>query len=433
MGFLDIFRRKTKTLDVIAATNAIDERVFGELKVILLDKSNPEMNERQMLEEFHRSPIFYACVSLIASQVAQADIYTVKRGKEDRNTDVNAKLDKPNQFHTRYTFFWLLMAHLLTTGNAYILILDNGDLIPVSPDKATHISQLKYNVEFGYSMKQATLGVDLVKITMPDLREPYISGTGYGSTLAREIDISKAAQLHELSTLKNNARPDLLVNLQGTQPNDLKAIKEAWDRGNKGVDNSGKTAFMSATGMQAIMLNSSFKDMGFIELREFSNDTIRRTFGIPPELLGKSENSNRSTAETAYYIFATTVLKPRLMHLVSELNKNLIPLITKDKNTILAFSEVIPENREFTLQVMQAFPNAFSINDIRKLVGMKPVIGGEMPGQTQFAEPLEAVPEAEQTRKSDKPTIAMLKTGSMPEELWIAEIEREMKQSKNRC
>jgi HK97 family phage portal protein len=433
MGFLDIFRRKPQTLEVIAAKNDIDERVFGELKVILLDKSNPELNERQMLDEFHRSPIFYACVSLIASQVAQADVYTLKRGKEDRNNEVNAKLDKPNQFHTRYTFFWLLMAHLLTTGNAYILILENGDLIPISPDKATHISQLKYNVEFGYSMKQATLGIDLIKIAMPDIREPYISGTGYGSTLAREIDISKAAQMHELATLKNNARPDLLVNLQGVMPNDLKGIKESWDRGHRGVDNSGKTAFMSAQGMQAITLNSSFKDMGFIELREFSNDTIRRTFGIPPELLGKSENSNRSTAETAYYIFATTVLKPRLMHLVSELNRNLLPLIGKDKNIILTFSEVVPEDKEFNLKVMTSFPGAFSINDVRKIVGMKPVIGGEMPANTQYTEPLEPLPEAEQTRKSDKPTIAMLKTGSMPEELWIAAVEREMKDAKTKC
>jgi HK97 family phage portal protein len=434
MGLLDIFRKKQpQTLQAIAQSNAIDERIFGGLQVLLLDKSNPEMNERQMLDEFHRSPIFYACVSLIASQVAQADIHVVQGGEINLQHELCKKLDNPNQFHTRYTFLWLLMAHLLTTGNAYILVLENGDLIPISPDKVTHKTNLSYNVEFGYQMKSATLGVDLVKITMPDLREPYISGTGYGSTLGREIDISKAAQQHELATLKNNARPDLLVNLQGVQPNDLKSIKESWDRGHRGTDNSGKTAFMSAQGMTAITLGSSFKDLGFIDMREFSNDTIRRTFGIPPELLGKSENSNRSTAETAYYIFAMTVLKPRVLHLVSELNKNLLPLITKDRSVRLGFSEVVPDDKEFNLRVMQTFPTAFTINDVRKLAGFKPIIGGELPSTTQFAEELEEIPEAEQSRRANKPLIPMLSIGSMPEELWIAQIEREMKQSKTKC
>jgi HK97 family phage portal protein len=433
MGFLDIFRKKPQTLETIAVKNEIDTRIFGDLQILLLDKSNPEMSERQMLDEFHRSPIFYACVSLIASQVAQADIHVLRNEQLDVNHEIARRLDGPNQFHTRYTFFWLLMAHLLTAGNAYILILENGELIPISPDKATHKSQLKYNVEFGYTMREAILGVDLVKITMPDLREPYISGTGYGSTLAREIDISKAAQLHELATLRNHARPDLLVNLQGVMPNDLKSIKESWDRGHRGVDNSGKTAFMSAQGMQAISLGSSFKDLGFIDLREFSNDTIRRTFGIPPELLGKSENSNRSTAETAYYIFAVTVLKPRVLHLVSELNKNLIPLITKDRSVRLAHGELVPEDKEFNLKVMQTFPGAFTINDVRKLVGMKPIMGGEQPSTTPIDEPLEVLPEAEQVREFDAPIIPLLRTGSLPEELWIAAVESEIRSKKTNC
>ena len=433
MGFLDIFRKKPQTLETIAVKNEIDTRIFGDLQILLLDKSNPEMSERQMLDEFHRSPIFYACVSLIASQVAQADIHVLRNEQLDVNHEIARRLDGPNQFHTRYTFIWLLMAHLLTTGNAYILILENGELIPISPDKATHKSQLKYNVEFGYTMREAILGVDLVKITMPDLREPYISGTGYGSTLAREIDISKAAQLHELATLRNHARPDLLVNLQGVMPNDLKSIKESWDRGHRGVDNSGKTAFMSAQGMQAISLGSSFKDLGFIDLREFSNDTIRRTFGIPPELLGKSENSNRSTAETAYYIFAVTVLKPRVLHLVSELNKNLIPLITKDRSVRLAHGELVPEDKEFNLKVMQTFPGAFTINDVRKLVGMKPIMGGEQPSTTPIDEPLEVLPEAEQVREFDAPIIPLLRTGSLPEELWIAAVESEIRSKKTNC
>jgi HK97 family phage portal protein len=433
MGFLDLFRKKPQTLETIAVKNDIDERIFGNLQILLLDKSNPEMNERQMLEEFHRSPILYACVSLIASQVAQADIHILKNEQPAANHEVTRRFDNPNQFHTRYTFFWLIMAHLLVTGNAYILILENGELIPIAPDKATHKTQLKYNVEFGYTMREATLGVDLVKLTMPDLREPYISGTGYGSNLAREIDIAKAAQLHELATLKNNARPDLLVNLQGVMPNDLKGIKESWDRGHRGVDNSGKTAFMSAQGMQAITLNSSFKDMGFTDLREFSNDTIRRTFGIPPELLGKSENSNRSTAETAYYIFATTVLKPRVLHLISELNKNLLPIITKDRTARLAHGELVPDDKEFNLKVMTSFPGAFTINDVRKLVGLKPIIGGEQPSTAPIDEPLEVLPNAEQTRYFDEPIIPLLRTGSLPEELWIAACASELKSKKTNC
>jgi len=410
-----------------AANETVDERIFDSLKILLLDRSNPDLNEHQLLDEVHRSPIFYACVSLIASQMASTDIYVKRNGERDDKHEVSRRLENPNIYHSKYTFLWLVAAYLVASGNSYVFVMPSGELIPVAPTKVTHMSNDRYQVEFGYSTFEARLNVNLIKLTMPDLREPYISGTGYGSVLSREIDISKAAQQHELATLKNNARPDLLVNLQGVQPNDLKAVKDSWDKAHAGVNNSGKTAFLSASNMTALTLGSSFKDLGFVDLREFSNDTIRRTFGVPPELLGKSENSNRATIESAFYLFAMTVLKPRLEQLTSELNKKLLPVITRDRTVKLCYDDPVPENDEFKLTVMREFPQAFSINEVRQLAGFPQIVGGDA---TMDGQPVEPEPQEMRVLEPTRPILPMLRIGSQPEELYFAQLESEMRRKR---
>ena len=47
-------------------------------------------------------------------------------------------------------------------------------------------------------------------------------------------------------------------------------------------------------------------------MRKFLRDTIYQTYGIPPEVLGIIENSNRATADAAMYIYGILVLTPRL-------------------------------------------------------------------------------------------------------------------------
>lgn len=426
-----IFGRQSGDFDLQRELEArnLPENLFNGVKMLLVDRSNPEMSDQRILDELHKSPIFYACVALIASQVAGTDIFPTVNGERRDDHPLARRLEAPNMFHSNYTFMWLVTAYLLTGGNVYIYIFENGDLVPVPPTKVTHQTNLLYNVNIGHTAYKAVLGKNLVKLTLPDLREPYISGTGVGSALSKEIDIASAAQSHELSTLQNNARPDVLVNLAGADEQALRQYSEAWKQKHKGPHNAGKTGFTSADKMTVQTLTTSFKDLGFIELREFSNDTTRRTFGIPPELLGKSEGSNRATIDAAFFVFATMVLKPRLTQIVEGLNKSLLPLITTDKNVRLDFEEVIPENKEFSLSVMQAFPQAYKINDVRALTGHAPVVGGE--AALEGGADLTPIVVELRPRLMEAPKLRMLPLlKNAPEELYFASLNRELLEKK---
>lgn len=354
----------------------------------LMQHDNQGLSEQEILDAVHDDPLFYSGINLIASQIASTDIWPVVDGEKDRSHEVAEKLNRPNQFHDRFSFLWLVTASLLATGTAYIYHLNDQDLLPVPATHITHQGGLSYHVRlWGNTQRKATLHEDLVKLTLPDLRNPYISGSGYGAALGDELDIAAAARKHESSTLHQNARPDTVINVAGAGEQELKQTKESWDRSHQGPDQSGKIAWINGDKLDIQTLQTSFSDLGFIDLRQFSADHIRRTLGIPPELLGKSDNANRATIDAAFYVFAKTVLRPRIKQITSAFNKKIIPLITSD-NVVLKHEDVVPENKEFKLQVMKEFPQAFSVNEARKVAGLPEVEDGDQPldGQLELQE-----------------------------------------------
>ena len=53
--------------------------------------------------------------------------------------------------------------------------------------------------------------------------------------------------------------------------------------------------------------------MDFTQSRKDLRDGVNAHFGVPPEILGIVENSNRATATQAKIIYAENVLTPRLL------------------------------------------------------------------------------------------------------------------------
>lgn len=370
------------------------------LLMTLMQKDNRGLSEEEILDAVHDNPLFYAGISLIASQVASTDIYPVVEGEIDRGHDVAQKLRHPNRFHTEYTFKWIITAYLMALGTAYIYQMDGGSLLPVPPKDVTHLGGLKYHVRlYGNTPKKAVLGENFVKLRLPDLREPYISGSGYGTACASELDIAKAASDHESAVLHSGARPDSIVTIEGATDEQLKKVEEDWNRSHQGANNSGKTGFTNGEGLSIQTLNTSFSDLGFIDLRKYSADVIRQSLGIPPELLGQVENSNRATIEAAFYVFAKGTLEPKLAQIISALNKDLIPLITDDKSVILEHEDVVPEDKEFKKDMMSTFPQAYTINEARELSGDRPVAGGDRPleGEQELVIEDEQAPTPERT------------------------------------
>lgn len=357
----------------------------SNMMMMLMGGGNSDgKSQEEILKAYHSDPMLHACVKSIAQAVAGAELHATRNGKELESHDLLGLLTRPNQYHSRYSFLTLLSSYLDLLGEVFIFILKTSmgvELIPLSPTCLTQEDDSTYTVLLGGAeIPKAKIGKNLVRITAPDLSEPYTSGVGYGQVLSQELDISESAAQHEAAFLKNNARPDLIINLPGLGEDETKSFSEAFNSRHKGASNSGKAAVLNASDLNVQMLTQSFKDIGLIPLRQHNADLIRQAFGIPPEILGDVKNSNRATIEAADFIFKRNVVTPRLTMIITELSMKLIPLLyPQERGLELGFKSVVPADKEFTLKVMQAKPEAFSINESRALAGsqFEDVSGGD--------------------------------------------------------
>jgi len=75
-----------------------------------------------------------------------------------------------------------------------------------------------------------------------------------------------------------------------------------------------------------------------------NRDLILGAYGMPLHILGITETSNRSTAESAEYVYARWVIRPRLQRLKHKLNQLLVPAFGDDLG--LDYEDPTPENRD---------------------------------------------------------------------------------------
>ena len=82
---------------------------------------------------------------------------------------------------------------------------------------------------------------------------------------------------------------------------------------------------MTSGKVSAAKLADNMKDLDMVNGRLFLRDTTLEHFHMPREIMGITENSNRSTAEAAQYIYAQNVQTPRIKKRQSAINIQLVP------------------------------------------------------------------------------------------------------------
>ena len=147
-------------------------------------------------------------------------------------------------------------------------------------------------------------------------------------------------------------------------------MSNSWLANNQGFFNRNKPYFTNTNALTVTKLMDNFKDMEIVKLIEMDSEIIRKTFGIPPEILGGVDNSNRATIQGAREIYAQEVLMPRLIKMKDVLNTNLVNEFAD--NLELDFKSPIPSDKELQLNIMKEFPAMFDEDEIRKLAGLMP-------------------------------------------------------------
>jgi 2'-5' RNA ligase/phage portal protein BeeE len=210
----------------------------------------------------------------------------------------------------------------------------------------------------------------------PNPLNPYGRGSGMTHALGDELDTDEFAARHTKLWFQNRARPDLLIAMEGANPEEVKRLEQDWLSKSQGFWRAFKPYFLSGKGNVTIKeLSQTFGDMQLIQLRQFERDMIMQVYGVSPEIMGVLANSNRATITAADYMFARWVLTPRLEFQRAFLQERLAPEF--DERLIVDYASPIQRDQDYDLAVATAAPYALTVDEWRDLQHLPPLPKGQ--------------------------------------------------------
>lgn len=353
MGFFNLRRR---------SRSDYFERRSDNNMMIPRYTSPPTRNTAEWMDTFGKNPRM-AVINKISSDLAYAKgkLYRIDQSGEKKEVIVHPFLDfwaKPNPlFEFTASSLWKLQCdYLLLKGEGYFIIerLDNGypaELWPVP----THWVQMTPYLGFPfYRIRGADGSVMDVSVddvfVMKDLNplDPYKRGLGQAEPLADEIEIDEYAAKFQKKFFFNDATPGSIIIMPGADEKQQERFLAKWKERFRGHQNSHGIATIGGpkdVPTSVVKLGDNMKDLDMINGRSFTRDAVLEHFGVPREIMGITQNSNRATAETARYIYATNVLMPRLMNRQDAINLQLLPAYGDD--LLWEYDDIIPKDKEF--------------------------------------------------------------------------------------
>ena len=286
-------------------------------------------------------------------------------------------ISKANTFQTGLGMRKLTQLHLDLVGDAFWLKERDaqGTIIGVWPVPPHWViatptpSRQVYRVSFR-GWRGEIPDTEFVWFSDDDPLNPYARGTGAARSLTDELETDEYAAKHTKSFFFNSARPDLLIWPKGASSRqaEIDRLEEDWLSKVQGFWRAFKPYFLSReVDVKELDSMGNFRALQLVQLRAFERDTILQTFGVPPEILGVLENSNRATIDAADYLMSRYVVEPRLEFLRSVLQERLLP--EYDDRLILEFVSPVQEDKTAQMEAAKLAPWAMNFDEWRKMAG----------------------------------------------------------------
>jgi HK97 family phage portal protein len=338
----------------------------------------------------------YAAVNAIASEVAniQWRLYAVngKDHQEQEDHPLLALLEGVNEYTTGIELKYTIAAHLELTGNFYGLLDGVTDamsqpraIYPLNPgrvrvklDKTSFPYKISH-YEFTLDGKVYTFQpYQILHIKYPDPGDPF-AGIGVPQTIPAWIDSDNYAMEYNRKFFLNGANIGLYIQSETNVEGNIERIKRGFRDNYAGNENAHKIPVLPK-GAKLEHTGLSQRDMDFGKLMDATRDRILAAFRVSKTILGTAESdTNRSTAETADYVFSKRTIKPKMLLIVSYINEYLVPRY--GENLYLTFIDPVPEDKAArTDEMTKAVGNApvITVNEARKnFMGLGPVDGGD--------------------------------------------------------
>ena len=385
MGILN-FRRKR-------ASDYYSRR--SENNMIPMWTSPPDRNTSEWMDTFGKNPRM-AVIDKISSDLSYVPgkLYRIDKDGEKQEIKAHPFLDfwaRPNPLYefTASALWKLQNNYLLLKGEGYFVIerYENGypaELWPVPPH---WVQMTPYQGFPFYRVRMADGAVidisvdDMFVMRDLDPLEPYKRGLGQAEAVADEIEIDEYAAKFQKKFFYNDATPGVIVNLPGAGDDQVNRFLARWKERFQGAEKSHSVGAFGGpkdVPISVTKLSDNMKDLDMVNGRAFTRDAVMEHFGMPREIMGITQNSNRATAEAARYIYATNVLTPRLMNRQDAINLQLLPIYGRD--LLWEFDDIIPKDKEFEKGVaFDGWNNGLlTKNEAREKLDLEPAKKGDV-------------------------------------------------------
>ena len=297
---------------------------------------------------FTQSTWVYACVTAIARQVANTPFcITQGRGKGEVKIESGPLHDlfaRPHPQFTRFEFWELLICWLLLRGEAFLVPLDaQGAVVnlehrgakPVAfclldPGCFQHVVQNGDLVAWKYTASgEAMLRSQVLlpgEVIHHKLTNPFNLWRGLAPLVVAQLPAQAdyaAAQFHK-GLMLNNADTGVIVTTDNVLDDQQREqIMSALKERKRKAGTADRPLFLTG-GAKVEKPSLSSADMQFLENRKFSRQEVCAIFGVPQELIGFTEDANRSVSGSARLNFIENTCAPH----AARLEASLLPLLS---------------------------------------------------------------------------------------------------------
>jgi len=272
----------------------------------------------------------------------------------------------------------LSQIYLDIVGEAFLMKERSGlarpaALWPIPPNWVMELAMpgVRDSFRVSYLSWQADIpATEMLMFMEPDPFNPYTRGSGTARALNDELSTDELAAKYTSAFFKNGGRPDYLVYLEGAGEPEVAAAKGRLEEQHRGVHRAFRPLVTNRK-IEVQTLSHKLREMTFVELRKYQRDIVVQVFGMPPEILGIIEQSNRATITAAEFLFSKHVLVPRLELIRTVLQQQLVAEF--DDRLILDYVSPVQTDHAFELEAMKAAPWAFDIDEWREIGGQQPL------------------------------------------------------------
>ena len=329
----------------------------------------------------------YRCVEVITNSVASLPVklYRVdeKGFRYELKNDLSYILSKrPNRKMNAYTFYKLMMKDVLMAGNAYALIMRDGNkviglqYIPaglVSPiDKIDHIEYMVTGI------KGTVRQEDIIHIL--NYSDNGVIGISVLAHARRVLGIADAGDKSAENFYKSGGCTSGFLKFTGPSSGaQRQEILSAWNQATGGPNNGPNGIAVLPSNVDYTQLSVDPADSQLLESRQFSVVEICRFFGVSPSMAFDLTHASYNNSEMAELAFLNDTLRPILTKIELEFE---IKLFQPEDNLDIKFdvNELLRTDKKSQAEYLTKMFNlgTMSPNEIRRELDMEPVEGGDI-------------------------------------------------------